>query len=143
MTDTTKPEKAEAESAALVAAAYEHIVAVLTDAEYGSDVIRRVQSATPADATAAQEARDAAKVREGWDKCISSLMQNGRRVGSDFHADDGTVIGRFHAFIPAGATSEAIEAHYNAMAKIEVASRNAVPLVFGDSHRAAIKEKQP
>lgn len=73
-----------------------------------------------------------AEHRRGWKACIATLMQGGSQTGSDIHDEEGTYIGRFHAFFPAGATHEVKARHYETMAGWERAAKDAAPLDFGD-----------
>lgn len=86
----------------------------------------------PGDIAAETEKRLHAAYNLGWKACITALMQGGSQTGSDIHDEEGTYIGRFHAFFPAGATHELKARHYETMAGWERAAKDAVPLDFGD-----------
>lgn len=70
--------------------------------------------------------------KHGWNNCIKHLMQGGSQIGSDIRDVDGRLLGRFHAFFPAGCDAETRAQHYRAMADMEIATKDAVPLNFGD-----------
>lgn len=86
----------------------------------------------PGDIAAEVEKQLQAEHRRGWKACIDTLMQGGSQTGSDMHDEEGTFIGRFHAFFPAGATHEAKARHYETMAGWERSAKDAAPLDFGD-----------
>lgn len=85
----------------------------------------------PGDIATEVEKQLQAEHRRGWKSCIDTLMQGGSQTGSDMHDEEGTFIGRFHAFFPAGA-HEAKARHYETMAGWERAAKDAAPLDFGD-----------
>lgn len=94
--------------------------------------VSEIAALTPADARAALDEAISRARKDGWKACIAHLMQGGSQTGCDFHNEAGQVTGRFHGFFPAGATHDERAAHYEDLAAMERASKDAKPLDFGD-----------